>query len=128
MTSGPSRPTYETTATFTFTDAEAGVRFRCKLGGGAYKPCSSGVTYTGLSVKGHTFAVRAVDAAGNWSHPTHYKWTVLAPVDGFTISGSLSDLLHPGGSSVLDVSITNPNNFAISVTGLTVTPKAATTR
>jgi hypothetical protein len=39
--------------------------FECRLDEGAWGACSSPITYTGVSVGRHTFAVRATDEAGN---------------------------------------------------------------
>jgi hypothetical protein len=39
--------------------------FECRLDDGNWVACSSPITYTGLSVGRHTFAVRATDEAGN---------------------------------------------------------------
>src|SRR3954469_424439 len=128
LTSTPTRPTIETKATFAFTSAEAGVGFRCQLDSRAMADCTSGVTYNGLAVGNHVFTVRARDAAGNVSSTTRFGWTILSPVHGFTVAGTLTDPLYPGATSALNVQITNPYNFALEVTGLTVVPKAETTR
>jgi hypothetical protein len=128
LTATPERPTTETKASFAFTSTQAGVVFRCQLDGRAPTTCSSGVTYNGLAQGSHTFTVRAVDAAGNYSGTTRFSWTVLSPLHAFSITGSLADPLYPGAVAGLDVTITNPYNFAIVVSGLTVQPNAATTR
>ena len=76
ITSGPADG--DTSATFLFTDTEAGVTFACQLNGGGYATCSSGVVYT-VGDGSHTFMVTASDAAGNTSAPTAWSWTVPAP-------------------------------------------------
>jgi hypothetical protein len=88
----PADPSTSQSATFAFTDAEAGVSFRCSLDGAAAVPCTSPHTYTGLSETTHTFVVRAADAAGNLSTPAPTEtWevdataptgTITAPLDG----------------------------------------------
>src|SRR5262249_21316006 len=65
ITSGPTNPTTQTSATFTFTDTEAGARFSCQLDGAAATACSSPRAYSGLADGSHTFSVTARDAAGN---------------------------------------------------------------
>jgi hypothetical protein len=51
-------------ATFNFSSNQSGGSFRCKLDNHPYTPCSSPKTYTALSPGRHTFAVAAVNAAG----------------------------------------------------------------
>jgi hypothetical protein len=64
--SSPSNPTNSTSATFSFSSTADGASFECKLdGAGAWSPCSSPETFTGLSEGQHTFSVRAKDPAGN---------------------------------------------------------------
>jgi hypothetical protein len=52
-------------AIFTFGSSEPGGRFRCKLDGHPFAACNSPKSYSGLTPGRHTFAVAAVDAAGN---------------------------------------------------------------
>ena len=127
ITSSPdSSPS--TTASFAFSDTEAGAAFRCRIDGAAFTTCTSPKQYTGLAVGAHTFDVQAVDAAGNASASASRSWSVLAAVSGFTLSGNISQQLSPGASSVLNVKITNPFNFDIMVSQLTVTVRHATTK
>src|SRR5919106_3054674 len=64
-----------TSATFSFSSNEAGT-FRCTLDG-VEAACGSPKTYAGLGQGQHTFAVQAVDLAGNVdSTPETRTWTV----------------------------------------------------
>jgi hypothetical protein len=85
----PANPTNRTTATFTFTDTEAGASFQCKLDAGSYAGCSSPAGYTGLGSGSHSFSVQAKDAAGNLSATAaSYTWTVDAtPPPRPTVTG-----------------------------------------
>jgi hypothetical protein len=76
ITSGPADG--DTTATFFFSDAEAGVTFACWLDGSGYATCSSGVGYS-VGNGSHTFRVTASDAASNTSGATMWSWIVPAP-------------------------------------------------
>src|SRR5205814_5889063 len=92
LTGGPSNPTNSSTASFTFqgTDAGSGIaRFECALDTAVMAACGSGVTYTALANGSHTFAVRAVDVAGNVdATPATYTWTVA--VGPASILGTIS--------------------------------------
>src|SRR5215210_3058633 len=66
--SGPSGPTNEDTATFTFS-SEAGATFECSLDGAAFSACTSPKSYTNLPDGHHTFDVTATDRAGNVEPP-----------------------------------------------------------
>jgi CSLREA domain-containing protein len=80
--SGPSNPTTDTAALFSFSADEPGATFECALDGGTLATCASPVELTGLEIGAHTFEVRATDAAGNTDPtPASYAWTVEAPAD-----------------------------------------------
>ena len=64
IASGPTDAGTRGPATFTFTADEPG-SFRCSLDDGGSAPCSSPLTYAGLSRGPHSFHVFAVDVAGN---------------------------------------------------------------
>ena len=74
---GPPNPTNSTSATFVFSDSEAGVTFGCRLDGSGFPPCSSPTSFAGPLANGeHTLRAKAVDAAGNESAVSSYTWTV----------------------------------------------------
>ena len=62
--SAPPALTRSHDAMFTFS-SEPGATFECSFNGADYEPCASSVSYDSLSDDVYTFAVRAVDAAGN---------------------------------------------------------------
>ncbi|WP_028057460.1 choice-of-anchor Q domain-containing protein [Candidatus Solirubrobacter pratensis] len=69
-------------AAFTFSSSAAGVRFECRLdgpsGAGAFGPCSSPASFSGLPPGNYTFLLRATDAAGNQT-TTSRAFSVPAP-------------------------------------------------
>jgi hypothetical protein len=65
ITAGPAGFLRSTTARFSFASTEAGSRFECRLDTAAFTGCGSPKGYAGLSQARHTFAVRAIDSAGN---------------------------------------------------------------
>jgi hypothetical protein len=79
LTSFPPNPSNTSSATFAFSDAEAGVTFSCDLDGAAAATCTSPTTYSALAPGAHTFGVKAQDAAGNIGARTAYAWSVTAP-------------------------------------------------
>ena len=113
LTGGPasSIPVNSASATFTFASPD-GASFECSLDGGAWRACASPATYGALANGTHTFAVRAVDAAGNVDGtPPTRAWTVRldgAPVarisvvrdgDGFTLDAAGST--DPDGAALV---------------------------
>jgi hypothetical protein len=76
ITSNPSNPTNQTSASFGFTDTEVGVSFLCQLDGSGFSACSSPKAYSGLSQGSHAFSVKAQDAAGTQGNSANNSWTV----------------------------------------------------
>jgi hypothetical protein len=68
----------------------------------------------------YTLTIQAV--GGSLTRTTTVTLVVSTPVSGsgFTIGGSLSGLFYPGLSQPLNLSLTNPNSFDLSITNLTV--------
>jgi hypothetical protein len=63
-------------ARFTFSANEP-ASFGCSLDGAPFEPCTSPVVYSGLEPGWHTFAVKAVDDAGNAERtPAEIRWLV----------------------------------------------------
>jgi hypothetical protein len=86
ITAGPGDTT-AVTAVFLFSAPEASA-LSCRLDGGAWQPCQSPHTYSGLSLGGHRFELTAVDAAGNADPtPAVHAWQVLKP--GLVIPGAV---------------------------------------
>jgi parallel beta-helix repeat protein len=68
-----------TSATLEFSSNEAGATFQCALDEAEWAACTSPVQLSGLSGM-HSFAVRAVDVAGNVDGtPAAHSWEVLLP-------------------------------------------------
>ena len=98
--SAPAARTTATTAIFTFSASEPGA-FECKLDAGAFAPCTSPKTHTGLRRTAHAFEVRAVDAAGNVDPtPVSRRWTVTRPVVRRTRKAASALLAPTAGARV----------------------------
>jgi hypothetical protein len=78
ITGSPSNPTTASSATFTFTDSQAGVKFTCSLDSAPFVPCTSGITYHGLAQGDHTFRVEAISGAKTSGAAT-YSWAIIPP-------------------------------------------------
>ena len=77
ITSSPDSPTEETSASFSFEANESVRTFECRLDGGSFEECVSPTNAAGpLDPGGHTFAVRAIDLAGNVGEPATAEWTI----------------------------------------------------
>lgn len=75
ITSAPSSPTNQTSASFEFAGEPSGT-IECKLDGGEFVACASPSTYAGLTDGTHTFSVRQTDDAGNVGSATTHTWQV----------------------------------------------------
>ena len=95
ITNGPSGTTRSSSATFAFDSSESDSTFECSLNGSAFAACESPASFEDLPNGGHTFRVRATDAAGNTdATPASRTWMVdstkpvvrgLAPRDGSSV-------------------------------------------
>jgi hypothetical protein len=93
----PGLVSNSTSPTFSFSDADPGVTFDCRLDKGAFPPCTSPKAYASVAEGPHTFYVKAVDALGNESEAASYSWTIdITPPPTPTIS---SGPANPSGSS-----------------------------
>jgi hypothetical protein len=95
--SSPNNPSGPNSATFTFTSTEPGSTFLVQIDGSAFTPNTTGTqSYTGLAAGTHTFAVAAVDPAGNVDpSPATFTWSIpFVPADG------VAPLLNPFDSSL----------------------------
>jgi hypothetical protein len=72
----PPNPSNSSSASFAFADADAAATLRCRLDAAAFTACNSPTSYAGLVEGAHTFAMKAVDAAGNESATASYSWTI----------------------------------------------------
>lgn len=73
--SHPSNPSATANASFSFSDAEAGVSFTCTLDLSA-NFCGGVTSYLGLADGSHTFSVTATDTSGNQSAANVFSWTI----------------------------------------------------
>ncbi|MGQ0576199.1 MAG: right-handed parallel beta-helix repeat-containing protein [Pseudonocardia sp.] len=78
LASGPPATSDSATAVIGFTTNERNTTFECSFDGAAFVGCASPVTFDGLALGDHTFAVRAIDSAGNVdASPAEIAWEVV---------------------------------------------------
>jgi hypothetical protein len=104
ITVAPPAVTSSATATFEFTGDGTGSAvsgFECSLDGPTFTACSSPFATGTLAEGPHSFAVRAVDVAGNVeSTPATHSWTIdttapPAPVVTAPVNGALVNTAQP---------------------------------
>jgi large repetitive protein len=77
IVTAPQNPTNDVTGDFTFTSNEAGSSFECRVDAAVFAPCTTPFATAALGEGTHTFAVRAIDPAGNVDPtPATYSWLV----------------------------------------------------
>ena len=92
ITSAPADPTTATAASFSFTSTESGSTFECRLDAGAWTSCTAPTAFAGLAEGPHTFAVRAIDPAGNSDPaPATFSWAVDLTAPETTITAAPAD-------------------------------------
>jgi hypothetical protein len=115
--SRPDSDTASTEASFDFDVADRNSA-ECRLDANGWTPCDSAAVYVGLSIGTHTFCARAIGEGGVVGPKACVTWDVL-PSLPFPISGSLSGL-SPGADRPLQLTVSNPFDFDLRVTSLTV--------
>jgi hypothetical protein len=131
LVSVPVRLSEDPAGRFSWTERERRDTFRCSFEHRLFATrCSPPYTYALRTTKNgkHTFAVKAIDRAGNVSTAASYTWTVApaGPNRTFSIDGDAVGLVYPGADPIaIAVTFHNPNDVAIVVTGLTVTLQAS---
>ncbi|MBJ7458187.1 MAG: hypothetical protein JHD02_03265, partial [Thermoleophilaceae bacterium] len=115
---GPADPSALTTASFTFSDTEAGVTFECSRDGGSFAGCTSPQNLTGFANGPHSYAVRATDAVGNTSAAAVHNWVV--DTAGFSVSilsGPSGTVNTTNNSFTFVASVTAGTSYECSLNG-----------
>ncbi|HEX8003335.1 MAG TPA: hypothetical protein VF519_11645 [Mycobacteriales bacterium] len=123
ITAKPASPTSATSATFEFTDAQAGVTFQCQLDTTAYAACTSPKTYTGVANGTHTFRVRARNAAGTFSTAATATWVVDTVAPPVPVLSNVP--ASPTGATSASIGFTSAEagaTFLCSLDGATAAP------
>ncbi|MBA3500734.1 MAG: LamG domain-containing protein [Myxococcota bacterium] len=77
LTEAPPSADNSTMVRFSFRSSEENVTYDCSLDGNTYVACNSGTDFGPVADGSHSFAVRAIDRAGNVdSSPAIHAWSV----------------------------------------------------
>ncbi len=113
---GPPAATNSADAAFEFRSGKAGVSFECSLDGGAFAPCASPLSVTGLTDGSHTLQVRALDLIGLADPaPASRTWTVDTVKPVITLNGAAS-IQVTAGTSFADPGATATDNGSVDLT------------
>src|SRR5262245_24378631 len=80
IAAGPPEHSASPDATFSFASTASDASFHCSLDGASAEPCTSPVTYSGLSSGQHSFKVAASSGGNTDESPAEYSWTIAVPV------------------------------------------------
>src|SRR5438093_72845 len=123
LLSGPAggSVTASVQATFTFAGTDdktvsSSLTFICILDGVTSAVCASPQTYVGLTEGGHTFAVAAIDAAGNTdSTPATRTWTVDTTPPALSVAATPSALWPPNHQLIeVTVAVSATDNVGVA--------------
>lgn len=103
----PDSSTRQTSAQFSFSASEQGVRYQCSLDSAAFAECSNPVTFTSLAEGSHALQVRAIDSAGNMDPtPASHTWAVDLTPPETTVT--LRQASRTGAEATFEFSSTDP--------------------
>ena len=127
--SGPSGLTNATSAQLTFHATQPSATFACTIDAGAAAPCTSPVSYSGLTQGAHTFSVVATTTSGTDPIAATASWTVdsVAPTQptGLTANAPSPSLVNLNWTASTDANgvtgydITRDGAALASVSGAT---------
>jgi hypothetical protein len=118
---GPPSLTNSTSAGFVFAASEAGTTFECSLDRALFTACGSPTGYSSLADGPHTFAVRAVDSAGNTGPEAAHNWLIDTRPPTGTV-GSGPPALTNSRSATFTFSADEPSSFQCSFDGGSLVP------
>jgi Bacterial Ig-like domain len=129
ITDGPPSRSNSLSATFTFSGAEDGGGYQCKISdassSGTFSACSSGESFTVDTDGTYTFSVRASDALGNFGKSASLTWTVdtvapavdsVSPADAATGVSPTANVTATF-SEAMDLSTISGQSFTLSKSG-----------
>jgi subtilase family serine protease len=119
ITSGPTSPTSQTSASFTFSESDTDAILVCDLDGAGFIECesSTGQGYPGpLDAGAHVFSLKAQDAWGGESDVVSFSWTIDLMAPQITFSGAPGDPSNTPSAS-FSFFADEPNSFTCQIDG-----------
>lgn len=110
ITARPPELTLAVEASFAFRASEPST-FTCRLDAGVFEACASPTTYTALAPGAHSFAVRALDGAGNLGQATEAHWTIEVPDTTAPVATIASASMNGGDAAFSFVSSEDGSTF-----------------
>ena len=115
ITGGPTGTVAVIDATITFTVDDPAATAACRLDGGAWAPCTSPATFTGLGNGIRTVEVRATDAVGNVGPVASRTWTILTVEPETIVTSAPPALSNSNAASIAFTSNDAGATFACKV-------------
>ena len=116
ITSAPNDPSGVKSATFEFS-ADEPATFRCKLDSQTFAACTSPKSYSSLPDGLHTFAVRAIDLAGNIGDQTSYDWLIETDLPVVTLTSTPSRSSNSSAATFFFTSNKQSTSFECKLDG-----------
>jgi hypothetical protein len=110
ITDKPTVSSSSSSPSFSFTASESASSFACRLDEGAFAPCASPATYSGVGDGPHTFVLKATDAAGNTGPETGYTWTIETRPPTAALTSAPTGL-NNSSSATFTFSADEPSSF-----------------
>jgi hypothetical protein len=121
ITTAPPLATTARAATFAFAADEPGAKLECRLDAAQFATCTSPKSYVGLADGSHTFAVRAVDAAGN-AGAASWTWAIDTAAPQTEINGGPPPVSTTGAATFTFASNEHGSTFECSLDGGAFSP------
>ena len=129
ISAAPAAAVASSTATFSFGSSDGNASFECSFEGGAFAPCASPQSYGSLADGAHSFAVHAIDAAGNVdATPAAHAWTVRTAVPTLHLPADMVvEATGPGGAAVTYAASGQDGTDPIPPDAINCAPKSGST-
>ncbi len=103
LSQAPNTVSNVTSPSFVFSGSDPGggtiSGYECRLDSGSYATCSSPSSVSGLGAGSHTYSIRALDSAGNYSTVVTHAWTLDLTAPTIAISSAPNAITNAQSAS-----------------------------